>query len=232
MLVALLALFVALGGPAQAKHLINGSDIRKGTISSKQIKDRTITERDLSTTTVRALQATPDRSIGPSKLMPGGIGGLAIADGALSTADLADGTIAAADISDGAIGSGKLAESAVTGAKIADGTLTTADIARFSGAFRILSEDLGTIKAHECWSREPRGLAPEVAGADISQDALLVSPRSSFNGQTFSFDYRTSAANANDPTAASRFVLTLCNRTDTDASPPSVAFSYIVCDLP
>ncbi len=32
MLVALLALFVALGGPAQAKRLIDGKDIRKGTI--------------------------------------------------------------------------------------------------------------------------------------------------------------------------------------------------------
>jgi hypothetical protein len=232
MLVALLALFVALGGPAQAKHLINGKDIRRGTVSSTQIKDRTIAEGDLSRTTVRALQATPDGSIGATKLMPSGIGGLAIADGSVSTADIADGTVAAADIADGAIGSGKVADGSVTGSKIADGTLTTADIARFSGAFRILAEDLGTIKAHECWSREPRGLAPEVAGADISQDALLVVPRSSFNGETFSFSYRTSAVNANDPTATSRFVLTLCNRTDADASPPSIAFSYIVFDLP
>jgi hypothetical protein len=232
MLVALLALFVALGGPAQAKHLINGKDIRKGTVASAQIKDRTIKERDLRTATVRALQATPDASIGAGKLTPGAVGGLAIADGAVSSADIADGMVGAADISDGAIGSGKLADSSVTGAKIADGTLTTADTARFSGAFRILAEDLGMIRADECWSREPRGLAPEVAGADISQDALLVVPRSSFNGQTFSFNYRTSAPNPNDPSAASRFVLTLCNRTDTDATPPSVAFSYIIFDLP
>jgi hypothetical protein len=219
MLVALLALFVALGGPAQAKHLINGKDIRRGTVASKQIKDRTISTRDLDPATVRTLQGTADGSITPSKLVPGAVGGLAIADG----------TVAAADIADGAVGSGKLADNAVTGAKIADGTLTTADIARFSGAFRILAEDLGTIKAHECWSREPRGLAPEVAGADISGDALLVNPRANFNGQTFSFNYRT---NASDSGAASRFVLTLCNRTEVDAAPASIAFSYIVFDLP
>jgi hypothetical protein len=219
MLVALLALFVALGGPAQAKHLINGKDIRRGTVSSKQLKDRSIAVRDLSPDTVRTLQSTADGSITPSKVVPGAIGGLAIADG----------SVAAADIADGAVGAGKLAENAVTGAKIADGTLTTADIARFSGAFRILAEDLGTIKAHECWSREPRGLAPELAGADISQDALLVVPRASYNAQTFSFNYRTNAA---DSGAASRFVLTLCNRTDTDVSPPSIGFSYIVFDLP
>lgn len=232
MLVALLALFVALGGPAQAKHLINGRDIRRGTVTGAQIKDRSLAERDLSPSARRALRTTPDASIGASKLVPGAIGGLAIADGAVSGADLADGTVAAADIADGAIGASKLAENSVTGARIADGTLTAADIARFSGAFRILAEDLGVIRAHECWSREPRGLAPEVAGADISQDVLLVVPRSSFNGQTFSFNYRTSAPNPNDATAASRFVLTLCNRTDTDATPPSIAFSYIIFDLP
>jgi hypothetical protein len=232
MFVALLALFVALGGPAQAKHLIDGQDIRQGTVSTTQIKDRTLAVRDLAPATVRALETTANGSIGASQLVPGAIGGLAIADGSVSSADLADGTVSPADVSDGAIGSSKLADNAVTGAKIADGTLTTADIARFSGAFRILSDDLGTIKAHECWSREPRGLAPEVAGADISQDALLVVPRSSFNGQSFSFNYRTSATNPNDPTTSSRFVLTLCNRTDTDAAPGSVAFSYIVFDLP
>ena len=48
MLIALLALFVALGGPAQARKLINGADIRKGTVRSAQIKDRSLTERDLS----------------------------------------------------------------------------------------------------------------------------------------------------------------------------------------
>ena len=63
MLVALLALFVALGGPAQARHLIDGKDIRSGTVASAQIKDRSITTRDLSPDTVRALRVTADASI-------------------------------------------------------------------------------------------------------------------------------------------------------------------------
>jgi hypothetical protein len=209
MVVALLALFVALGGPAQAKHLIGGQDIRRGAVSTREIKDRTVAVRDLSVGTVRALTETADGSITAAKLAPG-----------------------AAAISDGAVGSAKLADGAVTGPKIADGSLTAADIARFSGAFRILADDLGTIKAHECWSREPRGLAPEVAGADISADALLVVPRGTFNGQLLDFNYRTSVSNPNDPTSVSRFVLTLCNRTNDDQTPPSIAFSYIVFDIP
>ena len=39
------------------------------------------------------------------------------------------------------------------------------------------------------------------------------------------------APSQGDPGAASRFVLTLCNRTDEPVSPPSIAFSYIVFDL-
>ena len=87
MLVALLALFVALGGPAQAKHLIDGKDIRNGTVTSKQIKDRSITTRDLSTGTVRrAADAPPTARSRAGKLVPGAVGGLAIADGTVAAA--------------------------------------------------------------------------------------------------------------------------------------------------
>jgi hypothetical protein len=217
MLVALLALFLALGGPAQARKLINGSDIRKGTVRSAQIRDGSLTARDLSNATVRSLLTTPDGSITAAKLAPGVFGGALIADG----------SVGAVDIADSAIGASKLADNSVTGAKIADGTLSTSDIARFSGAFRITAEDLGTIQPRTCWARSPRGLAPEVAGADISQDALLVAPRATFNETVLTFGYKTSGAES-----PSRFVLSLCNVTDTPYTPPSIGFSYVVFDLP
>ena len=47
-LIALVALFVALGGPAEAARLINGKLIKRGTIRSAQVKDRSLTTRDLS----------------------------------------------------------------------------------------------------------------------------------------------------------------------------------------
>ena len=40
MVVALAALFVALGGPAQAAKLIDGKKIKKNSITSKQVKRR------------------------------------------------------------------------------------------------------------------------------------------------------------------------------------------------
>ena len=59
--IAAAALFVALGGPATAARLIDGSDIEKGTIGSKQVQDRSLKSRDLSRRAIRSLTATPGR---------------------------------------------------------------------------------------------------------------------------------------------------------------------------
>ena len=219
MLIALLALFVALGGPAQARKLINGADIRKGTVRSAQIRDR-LADRARPLKRRRAVAADD-----AGRLDHGGQARARASFG--GGADRGRHRRGAVDIADGAIGAGKLADNSVTGAKIADGTLTTNDIARFSGAFRITAEDLGTIQPRTCWARSPRGLAPELAGADISQDALLVHPRATFNETVLSFSYTTSGAES-----PSRFVLALCNVTDTAYTPPSIGFSYVVFDLP
>ncbi len=234
MLVALLALFIALGGPAQAQRLINGKDIRKGSIGSAQIRDRSLRTSDLSRGAVRTLKDTPSGSIGAAELASGAITAGKLGAGAVGGAALADGTVATVDLADGAVTAGKLADGAVNGAKIADGTLTAADTARYWGAFRILAEDIGTIAPQQCWAREPRGLAPEQAGADISQDALLVVPRASFSERALSFSYRMAAPVAGDAASAGRFVLALCNVTGEPFTPPAsgISFSYVVFDLP
>lgn len=53
LIVALVALFAAVGGPAQAARLITG----------KQIKDHTVTTKDLARSTVQSLRKTPASSI-------------------------------------------------------------------------------------------------------------------------------------------------------------------------
>src|SRR3954471_14176642 len=96
LLVACLALFVALGGPAQAARLINGKLIKRGTISSKQVKDRGLAVRDLGKGTVRTLQQTPAKSVG--------------------TGQLADGAVGASQLQAGAVTAGALAVNSLTGA--------------------------------------------------------------------------------------------------------------------
>ncbi len=90
MIVALLALFVALGGPAQAAKLINGARIKEDTVASKQIKDRSLKFRDLSAGAISALTTTPDNSIGPAQLAENGVTTRAIAPGAVQSGNVAD----------------------------------------------------------------------------------------------------------------------------------------------
>jgi hypothetical protein len=104
---ALTALFVALGGPAQAARLVG----------SGEVKDHSLQTRDLSRHAVRALRSTPNGSINDGKLAPG-----AVTSGKLGAA---------------AVTAGKLGAGAVGTISVADGALTTADIARFSGRFSI-----------------------------------------------------------------------------------------------
>jgi hypothetical protein len=219
MLVALLALFVALGGPAQAKRLIDGGDIKKGTVRSKQIKDGTIAMRDINRAVRRQLQQTPRNSITEPMLT----------DGAVTVNKLANGAVTGTKIGAGVVGVANLADSSVNGAKVADGSLTTADLSRFSGRFRITQQNLGTINPHACWTGEPQGLAPELAGADISGDALLVTPLGAGYDERLMLTARTSGSSQ-----PSRFVLALCNPTDgaITTSSSGLAFSYVVFDVP
>ncbi len=86
--VALLALFVALGGPAEAKKLL---------IGSKQIKDGSIRAKDLGGSLIKGLRATPDKSITSAK----------IADGTIKADDLATGAVTAPKLA-GFAGSAKV----------------------------------------------------------------------------------------------------------------------------
>src|SRR4029079_7453733 len=60
LIVSLLALFVALGGPAQAERLIRGKDVKDGSLQA----------RDLSRGARKALKQTPDGSVGTRQLAP------------------------------------------------------------------------------------------------------------------------------------------------------------------
>jgi hypothetical protein len=224
LLIALLALFVALGGPAQARRLINGQDIRKGSVRSRQVKDHTLSTRDLRRSAVRSLRATPAKSITTAKL----------ADGAVTSAQLGDAAVTPGKMAAGAVTGAAGADGSLTGADIPAGTLSPQDVARYAGRFRVLPEDIGTIQPHACWHGEPRGLAPELAGADISQDAVFVSPRGGFDEHTTAFSWRTSAPNPADPGAVTRFVIALCNVTNAAYTAPAggLAFSYVVFDIP
>ena len=212
LVVALLALFVAVGGPAEAARLIG----------SKDVKNRSLKTEDLSKKAVRTLRATPPDSIGARQLRDGAITPVKLMPGAVGSAQLAQGAVGTRELRAGAAGSAQIADGAVTGAKVADGSLDARDSARFSGRFRVT---VPAVAARDCWSGEPVGLAAEQAGADISGDLVLATPDSSWPERSLAFTVRGSANKA-------RFVLAGCNVTSAASAEVEVGFRYVVIDLP
>jgi hypothetical protein len=223
MVIACLALFVALGGPAHAQRLINGKLLRKGTVTTRAVKDRSLQVRDLSRRAERSLRATPNNTVTEAKLASSSVTPGKLAPGAVGSAAIADRSVGAIDLAAHSVGTAALADGAVGGAKVADGSLDARDLGRYSGRFRVdLPED---IPARGCWSGEPIGLAPEQAGADISQDLVLVTPGDSWPEDRLTF----SASNSANP---SRFVLAACNPTEHAVPRFAATFRYLVIDLP
>src|SRR3954447_13870933 len=56
--IALIALFVALGGPATAAKLISGKKLKNNSVTSAKIRNRTLTSDDISRGTLRSLKRT------------------------------------------------------------------------------------------------------------------------------------------------------------------------------
>jgi hypothetical protein len=229
LVISLLALFVALGGPAQAARLVRSSDV----------KDRSLQVRDLSRKAVKELKKTPRRSVGERALANRGVTNAKLRDGSVTASKLGAAAVGATQLAPGAVGPrelkpfsvgpAQLADGAVSGAKVADGSLTVADLARFWGRFSVV---VPPVAPHKCWSGEPRDLAPEQAGADLSGDLVVVTPAKEWPQDQLAFTRRNSA----NP---SRFVLAGCNVTDDWALPVAgdsqgteISFRYAVFDLP
>ena len=210
--IALLALFVAVGGPAEAARLIG----------SKDVANHSLKTQDLSKKAVRTLRETPRGSVGTRQLRDGAVTPVKIAPSAVGSGQLAPEAVGTRELRAGAAGAGQIADGAVTGAKVADGSLDARDTTRYAGRFRVT---VPKVVRNTCWSGEPVGLAPEQAGADISGDLVLVTPDTSWPERQLAFTVRGSATR-------SRFVLAGCNVTDADTTEVEVGFRYAVIDLP
>jgi hypothetical protein len=212
LVVALLALFVAVGGPAEAARLIGSKDVRNGSLKTE----------DLSRKAVRALRTTPPGSVGDRQLRDGAVTPVKIAPSAVGSGQIAQDAVGTRELRAGAVGTLQLADGAVTGAKLADGSLDSRDTTRYSGRFRVT---VPRVLPRTCWSGEPVGLAPEQAGADISGDLVLATPDAAWPERSLAFTVRGSATR-------SRFVLAGCNMTDTATDEVEVGFRFVVIDLP
>jgi hypothetical protein len=164
MVVALIALFIALGGPAQAKRLIDGGSIRKNTITTRQVKNGSLAKADLSKAAVRSLTATPARSVRSAQ----------IADGSVLAPDLGAASVGAAQLQPGAVTASKLAANSVGSGSVADGSLQTVDIGSFTGSVTVDFDPF-----NESSGRCQQATAPAVptgGSPSIADDVVAVSP--------------------------------------------------------
>ena len=237
MVVALLALFVALGGPARAARVIEGSDIKRGSIGSKQVKDRGLKQRDLSRAAVRTLTATPNGSITASKLgvnsvttralAPGSVLSGTVGDNSLTATDLATGAAGADEVAENAVGqseirnngvaASEIADDSIDGGEIIDGGLSVRDVAREVGQ---IEWELPTLVIGAC---SPAARVTR-AGIPIAGDFVLISPVSAWPDDL--------VYTVNGTGSETAFTVQACNRsTDLLAEPIAAAtytFNYAV----
>ncbi len=220
LVVALIALFVALGGPAEAKRLLTGKDVKNHSLQTK----------DLARKAVRELRRTPNGSVRERALAAGAVTSVKLADSAVTPSKIAPSAVGAAQLGPGAVGPRELragaagpaqvADGAITGVKVADASLDARDVARFTGRFRIT---VPRVDPEKCWSGEPVGVLPH--NVDISGDLVLVTPAEGWPEKSLAFTVRNSANK-------SRFVLAGCNVTDVAVPPFEVSFRYAVIAIP
>ena len=231
-LLALIALFVALGGPAEAQRLISGKDIKKGSVTTKQVKDRSLKTRDLRKRTVRSLKATPDRSIADADLAdnaittralaPGSVLTGTVADNSLTAADLASNSVGTDEVGDNAVGqteirnngvgASEIADQSIDGGEIIDGGLAVKDVARWTGSF---AWSIRTLIVGDCdvgWV--------QVGGGQIAGDLVLVSPTSAWP--------RDLSYTANGTGSETEFKVHACNRGLLPVAGASHSFNYAI----
>jgi hypothetical protein len=113
--VALLALFVALGGTAWA--LANNS------VKSRHIDNGQVKTEDLDGDAVTGGKIEAD-AVKASDVADEGLTGAEIADGALTGADIANSGLTGGDIADGTLTGGDIAADTLTGSDVNEATLT------------------------------------------------------------------------------------------------------------
>jgi hypothetical protein len=214
MVVALIALFVALGGPAQAKRLIDGGSIRKNTITTRQVKNGSLAKADLSKAAVRSLTATPARSVRSAQ----------IADGSVLAPDLGAASVGATQLQPGAVTASKLAANSVGSGSVANGSLQTADIGSFTGSVTV-DFDTFDLDQNRC-QQATTPAVPTGGSPSIADDVVAVSPPAGWS------DFLIVTGKP-APNNAIRIVVCYSAPSGTSTfDPPSTTFRYVTFDAP
>jgi hypothetical protein len=232
MIVALIALFVALGGPAEAAKLINGARIKEDTVASRQIKDRSLKVQDLGPAAVRSLKATPDGSVGAAQLgenavttrsiAPDAVVTGTIADNSVTAADLATNSVTSDEVADNAVGQSEIRNNGVAASEIADDSIDGGEIVDGGLSIRDVARQVGTLEwpvksliVGECETK----WVP-ITGIQIAGDFVVISPTSTWP--------RDLVYTVNGTSSETEFKVQACNRGSVSIAGATYVFNYAV----
>ncbi len=237
LLLAAVALFVALGGPAEAARLING----------RVLKSHSVSRRALTQSAVKALRYTPknsvtasklrrnsvstselkSRSVGSSELRTGSVSGLAVADNSLLAQDLATGSVGSDELIDGSVRNAELAPGSVTASRlgsssvrtseVANGSLRAVDVGAFSGRVAVAVPALDPGKC----ATIPTAAQPALSGnQDMRDDVIIV-------GRAAGMPADLTVGAQPDPARINGFIVSVCAVTDTAIPAASYSLPFV-----
>ncbi len=222
-LIALAALFVALGGPAEAARLIKGKDIKRNTITSKQIKNGSLRVADLSSGAAATLTTTPPSSIGSDRIADGSIAGADLAGASVNSSHVVDQSLAGVDIAANAVSADEIAPNSIQGDELEDGRLGARDVGSFVGT---LALDFPPLDTGECGflDADVAALAVATPPFSVADDIVLVTPPASFPDDKLALSA--------GPAGATKIRVRVCNLNGAGAiDVPSLTYRYISFDM-
>ncbi len=117
MAVALLALFVALGGSAWAVSKVGTNQLKNNAVTTPKIRASAVNASRLANGAVTGPKIAPG-AVGPAGLGPGAVGFDALADSAVQGSKIAPEAVGTGALANGAVTAAKLAEGAVGGSNV------------------------------------------------------------------------------------------------------------------
>jgi uncharacterized protein YjbI with pentapeptide repeats len=120
LVVAVIALILALGGTASAlpgKKNVDGNDLRKDVVKSKNLVDGQVRLNDLD-----------DDSVDSTRVLDGALRGIDVQDSSLTGADVQDSSLTGADVQDSSLTGADVQDESLTGGDVANDSLTGDDV--------------------------------------------------------------------------------------------------------
>jgi hypothetical protein len=214
--VALIALFIALGGPAEAKRVINSKLLGKNTVTGRAVKNGSLAKADLSKAAIKSLERTPSNSVRSTSIV----------DGQVLAPDIGAGAVTGTALAAGSVTSSKLAADSIGGGSVANGSLQTVDLGSFAGAIQTDFAPFGGGQPACQATRDPVTNLPPLATPtggqpNIADDVIEVTPPAGWPDNVF--------MTAN-PAPGNRIVLIACFMGGAAVDPDLSVFHYVTFD--